>query len=149
MKAGRQALAIFLVALVLAGLTAAIHPKRPPFADRASSPGEISLQDVQNWKEAVLWVDARPESEYEAEHIPGAVSLNPDNWSERLPHFLDEWRPAQKTVVYCSAASCDTSREVADRLRRSGVDPVYYLRGGWEAWKAHPVGVVDPASLHR
>ena len=135
MKAGRQAFVIFFAAVALASLTAAVHPKRPNFPDRVPAQGEISLQQVENWKEPVLWVDARPESDYEVEHIPGAVSLNPDNWSEQLPRFLDGWRPSEKAVVYCSAASCDTSREIADRLRRSGVDPVYYLRGGWEAWK--------------
>jgi rhodanese-related sulfurtransferase len=126
MKASGQALLIFFVAVMLAGLTAAVHPKRPAFPNRTAEPGEISLQEVQNWKEPILWVDARPESE----------SLNPDNWSERLPDFLDQWRPAEKAVVYCSAASCDTSREIADRLRRSGIEPVYYLKGGWEGWKA-------------
>jgi len=136
MKSGGQALVIFFAALALAALTAAVHPKKPSFPDRALAPGEISLPEVQNWKESVLCVDARPESDCEVEHIPGAVSLNPDNWSEQFPHFLDGWRPTEKAVVYCSAASCDTSREIADRLRRSGVDPVYYLKGGWEAWKS-------------
>jgi rhodanese-related sulfurtransferase len=136
MKAGAQALLIFLAATAFAGLTATIHPKRPSFPNRSSEPGEISLEEVQNWREPMLWVDARPESDYEAEHVPGAISLNPDNWSERLPHFLDGWRPAEKVVVYCSAASCDTAREIAERLRRSGVEPVYHLKGGWESWKA-------------
>jgi len=135
MKVGRQVFVIFLAAVVLAGLTAAMHPKRPNFPDRAPAPGEISLQEVENWKEPLLWVDARPEADYQLEHIPGAVSLNPDNWSEQLPRFLDLWRPPEKAVVYCSAASCETSKEIADRLRRSGVDSVYYLKGGWEAWK--------------
>ncbi|HET9375278.1 MAG TPA: rhodanese-like domain-containing protein [Chthoniobacterales bacterium] len=135
MKVGSQVFVVFLAAAVLAGLTAAMHPKRPNFPDRAAAPGEISLQEVENWKEPLLWVDARSEADYQMEHIPGAVSLNPDNWSEELPRFLDLWRPPEKAVVYCSAASCDTSREIADRLRRSGVDPVYYLKGGWEAWK--------------
>jgi rhodanese-related sulfurtransferase len=135
-KTGGQAAVIFFAALALAGLTAAVHPKKPSFPNRAWDPGEISLQEVQNWNEPVLWVDARPEPDYELEHIPGAVSLNPDNWSEQLPHFLDGWHPAEKVVVYCSAASCETSREIADRLRHSGVDTVYYLKGGWEAWKA-------------
>jgi rhodanese-related sulfurtransferase len=136
MKAGAQALLIFLAAAVLASLTAAVHPKRPAFPNRSSEPGEIGLEEVQNWQEPVLWVDARPESDYEKEHVSGAISLNPDNWSERFPDFLDAWHPPQKVVVYCSAASCDTSREIADRLRRSGADPVFYLKGGWESWKA-------------
>jgi rhodanese-related sulfurtransferase len=136
MKLGGQALFIFIFAVVLAGLTAAVHPKRPAFPNRYPEQGEITLREVESWKEPILWIDARPESEYELEHIPGAISLNAQNWSERLPGFLDQWRPAEKTVVYCSAASCDVSREIADRLRRSGVEPVYYLKGGWESWKS-------------
>src|SRR5258708_9147322 len=99
MKAGGQALVIFFAALALAGLTAAVHPKKPSFRDRASAPGEISLQEVQNWKESVLWVDARPESDYEAEHIPGAGSLNPDNWPEPFPHFLYACPPAPQAFA--------------------------------------------------
>src|SRR5258708_34204293 len=114
MKAGGQALVIFFAALALAGLTAAVHPKKPSFRDRASAPGEISLQEVQNWKESVLWVDARRESDYEAEHIPGAVSLNPDNWPEQLPHFLDGWTPAETAEVYFTSGGCDTGPEMAD-----------------------------------
>jgi rhodanese-related sulfurtransferase len=140
MKLARQALLIFGVAAALAGLSAAVNPKRPSFPNKAAAPGEIAISEVENWHEPVVWVDARPESDYEKEHVPEAVSLNPDNWSEQLPHFLDVWRPPTKVVVYCSAASCDTSREIADRLRRSGTEPVYYLKDGWESWKEHPVG---------
>jgi rhodanese-related sulfurtransferase len=38
-------------------------------------------------------------------------------------------------VVYCSATSCQLSREIADKLRASGVEDAYFLEGGWEAWK--------------
>jgi rhodanese-related sulfurtransferase len=140
MKLGSQVLVILIGAAVLAGLSAAVHPKRPSFPNKAAAPGEIVISEVENWHEPVVWVDARPESDYEKEHVPGALSLNLDNWSEQLPHFLDAWRPPTKVVVYCSAASCDTSREIADRLRKSGADSVYYLKGGWESWKEHPIG---------
>jgi rhodanese-related sulfurtransferase len=139
MKLGRQAFLILIAAVVLAGLSAAVHPKRPSFPNKTPEPREIGLAEVEKWQEPVVWVDARPEPEYEKEHVPGALSLNPENWTEQLPHFLDTWRPPTKVIVYCSAASCDTSREIANRLRQSGADPVYYLKGGWESWKEHPV----------
>ncbi|MBI4023445.1 MAG: hypothetical protein HY360_00595 [Verrucomicrobia bacterium] len=41
--------------------------------------------------------------------------------------------------IYCGGQECQASRQVAGRLRESGIEPVYVLKGGWDAWrKAHP-----------
>jgi rhodanese-related sulfurtransferase len=88
------------------------------------------------WGESVFWVDARSADEYEAEHVPGAFLLNLESWDQLFPEFLDRWTPEKKVVVYCSAASCELSREVAERLRQNGISSVFVLKGGWEAWKA-------------
>jgi rhodanese-related sulfurtransferase len=131
----RQALFILLVALIPASLTAAFHPRRPPWSQETLAPGEEMLSTVLTWREDVLWVDARSTEEYEVEHIPGALLLNLDNWDELFPKFLDQWVPDKRVVVYCSAATCELSREVAERLRKNSVSPVFVLKGGWEAWK--------------
>jgi rhodanese-related sulfurtransferase len=91
---------------------------------------------VLTWGENVLWVDARSSDEYEADHVPGAILLNLENWDRLFPEFLDHWNPDKKIVVYCSVASCDLSREVAERLRKNNIPFVFVLKGGWEAWKA-------------
>jgi rhodanese-related sulfurtransferase len=54
--------------------------------------------------------------------------------------MLAAWSPENRTVVYCSSQSCAASHEVARRLREeAGLDNVYVLHGGWEAWlEAHP-----------
>ena len=83
-----------------------------------------------------MWVDARSADDYEAEHVPGALLLNLESWDELFPKFLDQWTPEKKVVVYCSAATCELSREVAERLRTNGISSVFVLKGGWEAWKA-------------
>jgi rhodanese-related sulfurtransferase len=132
----RQALLILLAALIPAGLTAAFHPRRPAWTQETLAPGEERLPTVLSWGESVLWVDARSAGEFEAEHVPGAISLNLENWDELLPKFLDQWSPEKKVVVYCSAATCELSREVAERLRKSDISPVFVLKGGWEAWKS-------------
>jgi rhodanese-related sulfurtransferase len=132
----RQALLILLAALIPAGLTATLHPRRPPWSQETLAPGEERLPTVLEWGEKVLWVDARSADDYEAEHVPGAILLNLESWDDLLPKFLDQWNPDKKVVVYCSAATCELSHEVAERLRKSGISPVFVLKGGWEAWKS-------------
>jgi rhodanese-related sulfurtransferase len=135
MRALRQAALILLIAVGLAGVTAAVHPKRPSFLMPPQDPNEVTLAQTKPWAGSVLWVDARPDAEFVSEHIPDAVSLNFDNWTEQFPKFLDHYNPSQKVVVYCSATSCQLSREIAEKLRASGVQEAYFLEGGWEAWK--------------
>jgi rhodanese-related sulfurtransferase len=134
-RAIRQALLILVSAVIPAGLTAAFHPQRPAWSQETLAPGEERLPTVLAWGESVLWVDARPAEEYRADHVPGAISLNLESWDELLPNFLDQWSPDKKVVVYCSAATCELSHEVAERLRKSGITSVFVLKGGWEAWK--------------
>jgi rhodanese-related sulfurtransferase len=135
MRSLRQAFLILLAALVSAGVSALVHPRRPPWSEDALLPGEVTLKTVLAWGPKVLWVDARSQNEYQAEHVPNAILLNLEDWDRLFPRFLDRWSPDQKIVVYCSASSCQLSHEVAKRLEQSGVSPVYVLKGGWERWK--------------
>lgn len=99
--------------------------------------GEVKLEEVRTWGDSVLWVDARPTEQFEREHVPGAISLNEDRWQELLPQTLAAWSPDKRVVVYCSTQSCALSHEVAKRLREeAGLQNVFVLHGGWEAWLA-------------
>ncbi len=103
----------------------------PPVAN-----DEVTIQDALAWGESLLWVDARPDAEFETKHIPGALSLNEDRWNELLPQVLTTWAPEKRIVVYCSSQSCAASHEVARRLREeAGLKNVFVLHGGWEAWQ--------------
>jgi len=131
----RQALILTALAL-LPGAGEAIY-----FRDKISwrspiPPSELAtVAQARAWGENVIWIDARPEEEFARDHVPGALSLNEDRWSELLPQFLAVWSPGRKIVVYCSSLSCNASREVARRLRREAQLPdVLVLEGGWEAW---------------
>ncbi len=96
---------------------------------------EVTLRDALAWGNSLLWVDARPDEQYASEHIPGAILLDEDRWSELLPQFLTTWSPEKKTVVYCSSQSCAASHEVARRLREeAGLKNIFVLHGGWETW---------------
>jgi rhodanese-related sulfurtransferase len=131
----RQAGLILLIAVGLAGVTAAVHPKRPSFLAPPRDPNEVSLDQITAWAGTVLWVDARSESEFASEHIPDAICLNFENWTEQFPKFLDRYSPGRRVVVYCSATSCQLSREIAAKLKASGVEDAYFLEGGWELWR--------------
>ena len=95
----------------------------------------VTLAQARAWGRNAIWVDARPDVEFERDHIPGAVLLNEDRWNELLPRFLATWSPEKRVVVYCSSQSCNASREVARRLRdEAQLKNVFVLQGGWEEW---------------
>jgi len=136
MSALGQASLILLAALIPASLTAALHPRHPPWSEETLAPGEVRIETAMAWGREVFWIDARSAKEYEAEHVSGAVLLNLESWDQLFPQFLDQWAPEKKVVVYCSSTACELSHEVAERLRVNGISPVYVLKGGWEAWKS-------------
>jgi rhodanese-related sulfurtransferase len=97
----------------------------------------VTVAHARAWGGTAIWVDARPQEEFEREHLPNAVLLNEDRWNELLPQMLATWSPDKRVVVYCSSQSCGASREVARRLREeAGLKNVFVLGGGWEAWLA-------------
>jgi rhodanese-related sulfurtransferase len=127
----RQASAILLLAILPAFAAGLWHPRRPAWQS-----DEVTLPAARAWGRSVLWVDARPDADFVRAHIPGALPLNEDRWDELLPPLLDQWDTTRKVVVYCSSLSCQTSREVARRLREQvNLPNVFVLQGGWEAWQ--------------
>src|SRR4029079_8696905 len=95
----------------------------------------VDLDLARSWGDTVVWVDARPDEEFQHDHIPGAILLNEDRWNELLPQFLMQWAPEKKVVVYCSTKSCNLAGDVARRLREEAqLKQVFVLEGGWEEW---------------
>jgi rhodanese-related sulfurtransferase len=96
----------------------------------------VTIAQARRWSADATWIDARPQEEFEREHVPGALLLNEDRWNELLPQVLAVWAPEKRIVVYCSTDGCGSSREIAHRLRKeAGLTNVFVLEGGWEAWK--------------
>ena len=131
----RQALLLAALAFV-PGLVQAIY-----FGDKISWRTPVPASEMATvtqaraWGENAIWVDARPDNEFARDHVPGALPLNEDRWSELLPQFLAVWSPEKRVVVYCSSHGCNASREVARRLRKEAQLPnVFVLEGGWEEW---------------
>lgn len=128
--------AVLLGLALLPGIGQALY-----YRDKVSWQSPIAASDLvtvaqaRDWGGTVIWVDARPQEEFEREHVPNAVLLNEDRWNELLPQMLATWSPEKRVVVYCSSQSCGASREVARRLREEAqLKNVFVLGGGWEAW---------------
>lgn len=66
----------------------------------------------------VVLVDVRPEHEFAAGHLPGAISVPLTALEERLAEL-----PRDRTIVaYCRGPFCSLSAEAATRLRALGFD---------------------------
>lgn len=140
MSAWREAVLLTLLAVIPAVCTGWLHPKRPVWSWSPPAVIQVELETVTRWRTPVLWVDARPASAYVKRHVPDAISLNETEWELLLPGFIEAWRPDVKVVVYCDSQTCNSSEEVARRLRRElNLDEVFVLKGGWSSWlEAHP-----------
>ena len=134
----RQSATLLALALLPALIEAVYLRARIPWQSRVAESDFVEVATARSWGDNALWVDARPDDEFQRDHIPGAISLNEDRWSEGLAEFLGtKWAPEKKIVVYCSAASCNLAEDVARRLRQEAKLPndIRILKGGWEAWQ--------------
>jgi rhodanese-related sulfurtransferase len=90
----------------------------------------------------VLLIDVRPEPEYRAGHLPGAISVPLPELRDRLPHL-----PADREVIaYCRGPYCFMSAEAVRDLREHGLRASRLVDGVPE-WRAagRPVEVGAPA----
>lgn len=79
----------------------------------------------------VVLVDVRPEPEYRAGHIPGALSIP----VERLESQLASLPAGKEVVAYCRGPYCMLAVEAVETLRVRGVAAVR-LMDGFPEWKA-------------
>ena len=78
----------------------------------------------------LVLVDVRPEEEFEAGHIDGAVSIPIDEFAERLAELPED----AEIIAYCRGPLCVYAHEAVRRLRDAGRS-ARRLEGGWPDWK--------------
>lgn len=137
MRASLRQIVLLLSLAFLPGVVQALYYRdKVSWQTPVAASEMVTAAQAREWSANVLWVDARPEEEFEREHIPGAVLLNEDRWNELLPQMLAAWSPEKRVIVYCNSESCGSSREVARKLREQAqLKNVFVLEGGWEAWR--------------
>lgn len=136
----RQALVLLLLASAAAWATHEWHPRAPALylIQEPLRNDEVSMQAIaERWQGKVLWIDARPQEQYDAGHIPEALLLNEQKFDDQLFSHLDILQPnTRPIIVYCSGARCDASRHVLERLKQTlPIENAFVLKGGWNAWQ--------------
>ena len=133
----RQSLLLLGLAFLPAVGQALYFRDHVSWQSRVAESDMISVDRARDWGGKAIWIDARPEADFERDHVPGAILLNEDRWNELLPQFLQqEWSPEKMIIVYCGAESCNLAGDVARRLREEAKLPnqIRVLKDGWEGW---------------
>lgn len=94
-------------------------------------------------RQAALFVDARPQSQYAEGHIQGALSLP---WQEADRYFMElaeQLEGVEMIVTYCDGESCDLSHELALFLIEMGFENVRVLVNGWTVWQQAGLPVAE------
>lgn len=79
----------------------------------------------------VTVIDVRPEEEYAAGHLPGAINIPPEELEQRL-QALDS---RQEVVAYCRGPHCVFSFKAVEQLRKKGIK-ASRLEDGFPEWKS-------------
>jgi rhodanese-related sulfurtransferase len=139
-----EAVIIVLAASVLGTAYTALT-RKGLFADTQSSPsGSEYLPVMISYEEALalfqagdaLFVDARHEFDYNLGHIKGAINLPLKEFELKKDRLIDRSKDAL-LVTYCDGAECNSSIELAAKLRETGFTNVRIFFGGWSEWEAH------------
>lgn len=136
----RQAFVLIVLSLVGAAGTHFFHPRAPSWylTEEPLHDDEVSMAVInQRWKGDVFWIDARIVAQFEQQHVPGAISLNEQNFDQALFDNIETLQELKKPVViYCDSEKCDASRRVKEQLvQRMPLEDVFVLKGGWQAWQ--------------
>lgn len=89
------------------------------------------LYEARQQDASVVVIDARKETAYAAEHIPGAVSFGHRLMNEESTRRLDR---SKVYVTYCDGIGCNASTKGALKLSQLGFQ-VKELMGGIDWWK--------------
>lgn len=79
-----------------------------------------------------VFIDVRPNREWDWGHIEGAVHMDLAREFFGLSH--NQWPRSVPVVVYCDSEVCPASAEAARLAVEWGYEQVFYFREGYFAW---------------
>ena len=117
-----------------------LHPRAPAWylAEEPLADDEVSMVAIsERWKGDVFWIDARTSEEFRVRHVPGAISLNEQNFDQTLFDHLERLQDnAKPIIIYCGSEKCQASKKIKQALLdRLPLEDVFILKGGWQAWQ--------------
>ena len=99
-------------------------------AEKLHSISAQEAANLQTEKKAII-IDVREDSEWQAEHIAGAIHIPLKQLEERLA----ELKPYQNEKIITQCRSGMRSAKAAELLQSSGFNNVYNMEGGLNAWQ--------------
>ena len=85
----------------------------------------------------IVLVDARDAAAFEADRIPGAVSLPLRMFDEKIAEFSQQYPKTRTVVTYCGSIGCPLGHLLAMRLNaEQGYTDVREMPGGYGEWRA-------------
>jgi rhodanese-related sulfurtransferase len=140
-------LLVVVCALALGTAAQFFGPRRIPWVEdhsrrvelRAAQAG-LEIVDVPRAREIVqagefLVCDARKKEDFDAGHLPGAVSFPFESRIEAYNELAALFSPDQPVMVYCSGRDCDDAFQLGNFLRSQGGARVVLFLEGIAGWK--------------
>ena len=106
---------------------------------------DISIDDAARLfrEKALVFMDARPEADYEKGHIQGALNLPWQDVDRLFFSATTGLPPDMPIVTYCDGETSSLSHDLAVFLRDMGYVNVKVLVNGWTVWKEAGLPVVE------
>lgn len=95
----------------------------------------LTLEEgVALYNQGAVFVDARPQHEYEEGHVAGAIHLDVETEVYLIPERLGHVPSDFPIVAYCDSFECGLSTHLADELQKFGYTNITVFKPGWSAW---------------
>lgn len=113
------------------------HSQFPLAKARAAESDVVALEQAREvvFGNGFLVLDARSERDFDAGHLPGAISFPNATRAEAFYELAALLQPDQPLLVYCSSKTCDDARQLALFLREQGSHKILLFADGFQAWK--------------
>lgn len=82
---------------------------------------------------AAVFIDARPPSFYQTEHIQGAMSIYYK--TAGLNPALDQLNKSNAYVVYCKGPNCNQAQLLISTMQKAGFTNLFIFPGGMQEWR--------------
>jgi rhodanese-related sulfurtransferase len=82
----------------------------------------------------LLVFDARPEADYNAGHIEGALPFPFEDAERGFDQWAALWADGPRVAAYCGGEPCDDALLLLEFLRARGVTNVALYAAGYEGW---------------
>lgn len=136
-----QCVALVVLSMFIAGLINAIRPDGLLWMQTRQNFNALNIESIspdEAWTlhvdSRIRFVDARSAPDYENGHLPGAINVPPHDMEKALLQLRIIVGSGMTLVTYCDGMDCTLGHELAEALKKNGIDAVKVLVDGWAGW---------------